>query len=44
MRKKAKLLWLQNCNQMNGDRLNSITCESSRNYTDKKGNILKMKV
>jgi hypothetical protein len=34
--KQAKLQWLQDPSEMNGDSLNSIRCETSRNSRIKK--------
>jgi hypothetical protein len=38
-RKQAKLQWLQNGNQINGDNLQNLRRETSRTFRNKKGNI-----
>jgi hypothetical protein len=40
-RKQAKLQWLQDPNEIHGDNLNSIRCEASRHFRNKKGDYLK---
>jgi hypothetical protein len=35
-RKRAKLQWLQDPNEMNGDNLNNIRCETSRHFRNRK--------
>jgi hypothetical protein len=42
-RKQAKLQWLQNPSQTNGDNLISIRCETSRTSRNKKREYLKEK-
>jgi hypothetical protein len=44
MKRQAKLQWLQNPSQMNGDNMNNVKCETSRTFRDKKGSILKEKL
>jgi hypothetical protein len=39
----AKLQWLQNPNEINGENLNSIICEASRHFRNKKREYLKDK-
>ncbi|PNF33543.1 hypothetical protein B7P43_G17402 [Cryptotermes secundus] len=38
-RKQAKLQWLQDPSELNGDNLNNIRRETSRHFRNKKGNI-----
>jgi hypothetical protein len=38
-RKQAKLQWLQNPSQVNGDNTDNVRCEASRTFRTKKGNI-----
>jgi hypothetical protein len=38
-RNQAKLQWLQNPSEINGDNLNNIRCETSRHFRNKRGNI-----
>jgi hypothetical protein len=40
-RKQAKIQWLQNPNQSNGDNLNNVRHESSRHFRNKKKEYLK---
>jgi hypothetical protein len=40
-RKQAKLQWLQNPSQSNGDNLNNVRHEPSRTFRNKKGEYLK---
>jgi hypothetical protein len=42
--KKAKLQWLQNPNQMNGNNLQNLRCETSRTFRIKKREYLKGKI
>jgi hypothetical protein len=35
-RKQAKLQWLQDPNEVNGDNLNNIRCKASRHFRNKK--------
>jgi hypothetical protein len=43
-RKQAKLQWLQDPNEINGDNLNNVRCETSRYFTNKKRDYLKKKI
>jgi hypothetical protein len=43
-RKQAKLQWLQNPSQINGDNQNNIKLETSRHFMNKKREYLKDKV
>jgi hypothetical protein len=43
-RKRAKIQWLQNPNQNNGDNLRSVRREASRHFRDKKKEYLKAKI
>jgi hypothetical protein len=43
-RKWAKIQWLQNPNQSNGDNLNNVRCEASRHFRNKKKEYLKAKI
>jgi hypothetical protein len=43
-RKQAKIQWLQNPNQNNGDNLHNIRCEASRHFRNKKKEYLKAKI
>ena len=43
-RKQAKLQWLQDANQNNVDKLNSVRCEASRYFRNKKEEYLKAKI
>jgi hypothetical protein len=43
-RKRAKLQWLQDPNEINGDNLNSVRCESSRHFRNRKREYLKGKI
>jgi hypothetical protein len=43
-RKQAKLQWLQDLNEINGDNLNSVGLEASRHFRDKKREYLKDKI
>jgi hypothetical protein len=38
-RKQAKLQWLQNQNQVNGDNMDNVSCEASRTFRTKKKGI-----
>jgi hypothetical protein len=38
-RKQAKLQWLQDPNEINGDNLNNVRCEASRHFRNKKEGI-----
>jgi hypothetical protein len=40
-RKQAKLQWLQNPSEINGDNQNNARCEASRHLRNKKGEYLK---
>jgi hypothetical protein len=42
-RKQAKLQWLQDSSEINGDNLNNIRCETSRHFRNKKREYLKDK-
>jgi hypothetical protein len=35
-RKQAKLQWLQDPSELNGDNLNTVRCETSRHFRNKK--------
>jgi hypothetical protein len=43
-RKRAKLQWLQNLSQINGDSLNNVRYEARRHFRNKKREYLKEKV
>jgi hypothetical protein len=43
-RKQAKIQWLQNPNQSNGDNLNTIRCAANRHFRNKKKEYLKAKI
>jgi hypothetical protein len=43
-RKQAKLQWLQDPSQINGDNLNSVRCEASRYFRNEKREYLKDKI
>jgi hypothetical protein len=43
-RKQAKIHWLRNPNQSNGDNLNSVRREASRHFRNKKKEYLKAKI
>jgi hypothetical protein len=43
-RKQAKIQWLQNPNQNNGDNLHNIRCEVSTHFRNKKKGYLKAKI
>jgi hypothetical protein len=43
-RKQAKLQWLQDPSQINGDNLNNIRCEASMHFRNKKRECLKDKI
>jgi hypothetical protein len=43
-RKQAKIQWLQNANQNNGDNMHNIRCEASRHFRNKKKEYLKAKI
>jgi hypothetical protein len=43
-RKQAKLQWLQDPSEINGDNLNNVRREDSRHFRNKKGNISKIKL
>jgi 5-methylcytosine-specific restriction endonuclease McrBC GTP-binding regulatory subunit McrB len=43
-RKQAKLQWLQDTSQINGDNLNNIRQEASRHFRNKKREYLKDKI
>jgi hypothetical protein len=42
--KQAKLQWLQDPNEINGDNLNNIRHEASRHHRNKRGNVRKTKL
>jgi hypothetical protein len=42
-KKKAKLQWLWNPSQTNGDKLNNVRCEINRTFSNKKSRYLKEK-
>jgi hypothetical protein len=42
--RKAKLQWLQNPSQTNGDNPYSVVCETSRTFWEKRWNIWKKKL
>jgi hypothetical protein len=42
--KQAKLQWLQNPSQVNGDNMHSVRCEASRTFKTKKREYLKNKI
>jgi hypothetical protein len=43
-RKQAKLQWLQDPREINGDNLNIVRCETSRHFRKKKWDYLKDKM
>jgi hypothetical protein len=43
-KKQAKLQWFQDPCEINGDNLNDIRCESSRNFRSKKREYMKGKI
>jgi hypothetical protein len=43
-RKQAKLKWLQDPNEINGDNLNNVRCEASGHFRNKKTEYLKGKI
>jgi uncharacterized protein YaaR (DUF327 family) len=43
-RKQAKLQWLQDPREINGDNLNNVRCEASRHFRNKKREYLKDKI
>jgi hypothetical protein len=43
-RKQAKIQWLQNSNQSNGDNLNNVRREANRHFRSKKKEYLKAKI
>jgi 50S ribosomal subunit-associated GTPase HflX len=43
-RKQAKLQWLQDLSEINGDNLNNVRCEASRYFRNKKKEYLKDKI
>jgi hypothetical protein len=43
-RKQAKLQWLQDPSDLNGDNLNNVRCEASRHFRNKKREYLKGKI
>jgi hypothetical protein len=43
-RKEAKLLWLQDPSEINGDNLNNVRREASRHFRNKKKEYLKDKI
>jgi hypothetical protein len=38
-RKQAKLQWLQDPSEINGNNLNNLRCEASRHFRNKRGNF-----
>jgi hypothetical protein len=40
-RKQAKLQWLQNPSEINGDNLNNVRCETSSTFRNKRREYLK---
>jgi hypothetical protein len=40
-RKQAKLQWLQEPSEINGDNLNNVTCEASKHFRKEKREYLK---
>jgi hypothetical protein len=42
--KQAKLQWLQNPSQINGDNMQNLRCETSRTFRKKKREYLKGKI
>jgi hypothetical protein len=42
--KQAKIQWMQNPNQINGDNLQNLSCETSRTFRNKKKEYLKGKI
>jgi hypothetical protein len=42
-RKQAKLQWLQDPNEINGNNLNNVRCEANRHFWNKKRKYLEMK-
>jgi hypothetical protein len=43
-RKQAKLQWLQDPSEINGDILNNVRCEASKHFTNKRNEYLKNKI
>jgi hypothetical protein len=43
-REQAKLQWLQDPSEINGDNLNNARCEASRHFRNKKREYLKDKI
>jgi hypothetical protein len=43
-RKQAKVQWLQDPSEINGDNLNSVICETSKHFMNKKREYLKGKI
>jgi hypothetical protein len=43
-KKKAEMQWLQDPNEINGDILNNVRCETSRYFSNKKREYLKDKI
>jgi hypothetical protein len=43
-RKQAKLQWLQDPNEVNGDNLNNVRHQASRHFRNKKGEYLKDRI
>jgi hypothetical protein len=43
-RKEAKLQWLQDPSELNGDNLNNVRCEASRYFRNKKRQYLKYRI
>jgi hypothetical protein len=43
-RKQAKLQWIQDPSEINGDNLNNVRCETSRHFRNKKREYLKGKI
>jgi hypothetical protein len=40
-RKQAKLQWIQDSNEINGDSLNNVRCKATRNFMNKKQEYVK---
>jgi hypothetical protein len=43
-RKQAKLQWLQDPSEINGNNMNNVRCEASRHFRNIKGKYLKYKI
>jgi hypothetical protein len=44
LRKQAKLYWIQDRSEINGDNLNNVRCEASTYFRNKKRKYLKDKI